>query len=246
MSLFFNNTHCKHIMFAGSGDSSYAGFLRQYTLTTQVCSRIVLVESVPFASKFIELADKFEKTEFKVLFRDTKIDIRRPSFRDEGPGRPQRSPPPSYASTVKQVGQSQSEEDNFFKDTTSPTASERGERRKIFLNKDGHRVDRDVRPDKGLVTSLKPRKLCNRHFLTRCNYVSCMHSHEGTLTPAQTEALRYIARLSPCQTLHCDDPDCVAGHRCMAGSKCDRRGSNCWFSEEMHNVDTTIVRSIPP
>lgn len=230
-------------MFAGSGDNSYAGFLRQYTFTTQVCSRIVLVESVPFASKFGELAGKFERTEFKTLFRETKIDTRRASFREEVAGRPQRSPPPSYASTVKQAGP---EGDNYLKDMTGSPASDRTDRRKIFLNKDGYRVDRDVRPDKGLVTSLKPRKLCNRHFLTRCNYVSCMHSHEGTLTAAQTEALRYIARLSPCSTLKCEDPDCVAGHRCMAGSKCDRRGSNCWFSEEMHNVDTAIVGSIPP
>lgn len=232
-------------MFAGSGDSSYAGFLRQYTFTTQVCSRIVLVESIPFANKFGEVADQFEKTEFKAIFRESKIDTRRPSFREEGGGRARGSTPPSYASTVKYAGHSPTAGD-VGKDATGSIAGERTDGRKIYLNKDGYRVDRDVRPDKGLVTSLKPRKLCNRHFLTRCNYISCMHSHEGTLTPAQTDALRYIARLSPCQTLHCEDPDCVAGHRCMAGSKCDRRGSNCWFSEEMHNVDTVIVRSVPP
>lgn len=236
-------------MFAGSGDSSYTGFFRQFSLTTQVCSRIVLVESVPFAAKFGEVADKFEKTEFKTIFRETKIDTRRLSFRDEVASRPRGSPPPShaspsYASTVKHAGQSQIDGE-VTKDMNGSTAPERTDVRRIYLNKDGYRVDKDVRPDKGLVTSLKPRKLCNRHFLTRCNYVSCMHSHEGSLTPAQTEALRYIARLSPCQTLHCEDPDCVAGHRCMAGSKCDRRGSNCWFSEEMHHVDTVIVRSIP-
>ena len=91
-------------MLASSGDNSYAGFLRQYSLTAQVCSRIVLVESNPFASTLGELANKFEKAKFGDLFRETKIETRRQSFRDEASGRFQNSPPTSYASTVKQTG----------------------------------------------------------------------------------------------------------------------------------------------
>ncbi|KIX06198.1 uncharacterized protein Z518_04172 [Rhinocladiella mackenziei CBS 650.93] len=243
MELFYNNAHCKHIMFAGSGDNSYAGFLRQYTLTDQICSRVVLVESVPFASKLEDLAAKFEKTRLQGLFRETKIETRRGSFREDATACSQKSSPPtSYASTVRQTGQSQAEvSPTLPKDLTTGNSQERKEGKKIFQNSLGQRVDQPVKADRAIVTSLKPKKLCNRHFLTRCNYAQCLHSHEGRLTPAQIEALRFIARLSPCQTLYCEDPDCVAGHRCMQGTRCDRRGSSCWFSEEMHNVDVNVT-----
>ncbi|EXJ92478.1 hypothetical protein A1O3_01029 [Capronia epimyces CBS 606.96] len=239
MELFYNNTHCKHIMFAGSGDNSYAVFLRQYSLTDQICSRVILVESIPYASKMESLASKFERTCLPNLFRETKIEARRVSRDETGV---KNSPPPSYASTVKQSNQPRAE-----LVSVSPTASvagsslERAEKKKIFQNSQGQRVDQAVKAERAIVTSLKPRKLCNRHFLTRCNYSPCLHSHEGKLAPAQLDALRFIARLSPCQTLYCEDPDCVSGHRCMQGSHCDRRGSNCWFSEEMHNVDVKIT-----
>jgi len=245
MELLYNNTHCKHIMFAGSGDNSYAVFLRQYSLTDQVCSRVVLVESIPFASKLEDLAVKFEQTRFPGLFRESKLDARRLSLREERIAIGRNSPPStptSYASTVKHSSQPQAEMWAILpNDSTIGTSEERVERKKIFQNSKGQRVDQPVKADRMLVTSLKPRKLCNRHFLTKCSYVPCLHSHEGKLTPGQVEALRFIARLSPCQTLYCEDPDCVAGHRCMQGEKCDRRGSSCWFSENMHNVDVKIT-----
>jgi len=245
MELFYNNMHCKHIMFAGSGDNSYAVFLRQYSLTDQVCSRVVLVESIPFASKMEDLAVKFERTRLQGLFRESKIENRRLSLREEIVPRPPNPGPTSYASTVKQSSPKQAEVLPILpKDSLAGNSEERVEGKRIYQNSLGQRVDQKVTADKGLVTSLKPKKLCNRHFLTRCNYDPCLHSHEGKLTPAQVEALRFIARLSPCHTLYCEDPDCVAGHRCMAGSRCDRRGLSCWFSEEMHNVDTKIVGSI--
>lgn len=246
MELFYNNTHCKHIMFAGSGDNSYAAFLRQYSLTDQVCSRVVLVESVPFASKLEGLAGKFEQTRFQGLFRESKIEMRKTSFREETNIQPQISPPTSYASTVKQTGSAQVELVPMLpKGPIAGNSQEFFDRKKIFQNSKGQRVDQSVKADRAIVTSLKPKKLCNRHFLTRCNYDPCLHSHAGTLNSAQIEALRFIARLSPCQTLYCEDVDCVAGHRCMQGSNCDRRGSSCWFSEDMHHVDGKVTGFVP-
>lgn len=243
MELFYNNAHCRHIMFAGSGDNSYAGFLRQYSLTDRVSSRVVLIESVPFANKLEDLAIKFERTRLQGLFRESKLETRRTSIREDVVPLLQKTPPASYASTVKQPYQPQGRLSPVLPRELPGTIKERAEKR-IFLNSRGQRVDQPVKADRAVVTSLKPKKLCNRHFLTRCNYIACLHSHEGKLSLAETDALRFIARLSPCQTLYCEDPDCVSGHRCMQGSICDRRGLSCWFPEEMHTVDTKIADCI--
>ncbi|KEF50821.1 uncharacterized protein A1O9_13127 [Exophiala aquamarina CBS 119918] len=122
-------------MFAGSGDNSCAGLLRQHITTDRVYPRIVLVE-------YVESADKFKKTEFKTLFKDTKIDARRAPCRSEVVSRPQRSPPPSYASTVKQM-----QRGSFPQAKTNSAAPERPKGGKIYLNQHGQRVDQGVKLD---------------------------------------------------------------------------------------------------
>lgn len=240
VELFYDNVHCKHIMLAASGDNSYAGFLRQYSLTDQVSSRVVLIESIPFASQLEELASKFQTTRFKGLFRDCKVERRRTSFLEENKSQPQKSPTATYASTVKQKNGAQDKPAIVMVGYPATEMSPSKQGKKIFHNSKGQRVDQPIKADRATVTRLKPMKLCNRHFLTQCHYEVCTHSHVGNLTPAELDALRFIARLSPCQTVYCEDPDCVAGHRCMQGSNCDRRGSKCWFDEAMHDVDAKI------
>jgi len=250
MKLFYTNSHCKHILFAGSGDNSYAGFLRQFSPTKKVGSRVILLESLPFASKLEELAHKFECTSFPMLFRDTKILTGKVSFRDDQISRPSRSPSVTYASTARQGSSVTSEpnggpvDETFLVSSGDTVNQQERPARKIFKNSQGQRVDQPVRADRMLVSNLKPKKLCNRHFLSRCTYVQCTHSHEGKLSAAELDALRFIARLSPCQTIRCEDPDCVAGHRCMQGPDCDRRGTSCWFNDEMHRVDTRITKVV--
>lgn len=232
-------------MFAGSGDNSYAVVLRQYSLTDQVSSRVVLVESIPFPRQMEDLAAKFERTRLQGLFRESKIEIKRPFIREENISQPQNPIQSTYASTLKRASPKQAEV-NSIPPTDSHTGNSQGRResRKVYLNSLDQRVDQWITVDRDLVASLKPKKLCNRHFLNRCNNDMCSHSHEGTLTLAQIEALRFIARSVPCQTLYCQDPDCISGHRCMAGAGCERRSTSCWFSDEMHNVDTKVVRCI--
>jgi len=249
MELFFWNAHCKHIMLGGSGDNSYAGFLRKFTLTDQVCERITLLEALPFASGLEELASKFQVTSFRHVFRDTKLLTRRVSFQDQG-NRPPKSPSVSYATTVSKAPAAIRAEANSVlpKSPSSPAleskpATAELQPRRIYLNSRGQRVDQPVRYNKILMNPLQARKLCNRHFLTRCNFVKCTHSHEGKLTDDQLETLKHIARQSPCYSIWCEDPDCVNGHRCIHDPKCDR-GSNCRFPEEMHSVDNKVVRSI--
>ncbi|EXJ64371.1 hypothetical protein A1O7_00707 [Cladophialophora yegresii CBS 114405] len=240
MALFYDNVHCKHIMLAASGDNSYAGFLRQYTLTDQVSSRVVLIESIPFANQLDVLAIKFEKTHLQGLFRDHKIEKKALLFHEERPGPLGDTPPATYASTVKQPNGWQEKQAPVLPKSPLIDGGQVEAGRRIYQNNKGQRVDQPIKADKATTYRLKPLKLCNRHFLTKCYHNPCGHNHEGKLTSVEIDALRFIARLSPCQTLYCEDPDCVSGHRCMQGANCDK-GSRCWFGDEMHRVDTKIT-----
>jgi hypothetical protein len=240
--MHYNNVHCRHIMLAASGDNSYAGFLRQYSLTSQVSSRVVLIESIPFASQLGDIATKFENIQLQGVFRCHRIEKRRVSINEEKVVRHDVTPPASYASTVKQTNGLQDKHPPVVSKSLSVDVAQAKTGRKIFQNSKGQRLDPPITADRTIVSRLKPLKLCNRHFLTNCHYAVCTHSHEGRLDPAEINALRFIARLSPCQMFQAsyEDPDCVAGHRCMQGQNCEK-GSKCWFSEEMHNIDIKIA-----
>ena len=245
MQLFHSNVHCKHVVLAASGDNSYAGFLRQYSPMDRASSRVVLIESIPFASKLEELAAKFPTTRLPGLFRDSKIDRRRVSFHDEKIDPQEETSPLTYASTVKQTNGMHDKQTLAIARPHSTEITQAKSGTKIFQNSKGQRVDQDVNADRMLVNKLKSLKLCNRHFLTHCHFPACTHRHEGKLDPKEINALKFIARLSPCRVFQsfCEDPDCVAGHRCMQGADC-QKGQDCWFSEDMHNIDTTVVRFI--
>ncbi|KAJ9609166.1 hypothetical protein H2200_006938 [Cladophialophora chaetospira] len=256
LKLFYNNVHCKHIMFSGSGDNGYAGFLRQYCPTSQEASKVVLIETLPFARQLGELAVKFRTTELGDLFRKNKIDIaklRRESFRDTSGGQQEGSPPTTYASRLKQTNgthdkpSADSPKEAVLTVTRVPTAA-----RKIYQNSSGQRVDQPLRlwADYDIVEKLKPKKFCNRFFITHdCPFddATCYNNHKGTLSADEMAALRFIARSNPCSDLYCDDPDCFSGHRCMHRRNCQRRGNRekpCRFSEEMHTVDVKIARPV--
>lgn len=241
LQLFYNNVHCKHVMLAGSGDNGYDGFLTQYCSTTPEPSKVVLIESLPFARQIAEVAVKFRTTEVGDLFRKSKI--------ERAPGS---VPPTTYASRLKAASEPQVAMNLNRGRPTTTKPSRRPLVTKIYQNREGHRVDHPVRPwvDYEVVDRLKPRKLCNRYFLTaNCPFHAdtCSNSHRGTLSRPEIEALRYIARSNPCSDRHCMDPSCVAGHRCMHGQNCRRWNGHvkpCRFSDEMHTVDVRIDKIV--
>jgi hypothetical protein len=159
-------------MLACSADNSYAGFLRQYVSIDPTNSKVILIESIPFASQIRDVAAKFEVTKYDGVFRDTKIEkpevvrmpIRKaPSFEDNGS-----ATPGSYASSVRTNGPSEPMSmalapapKNLSTAVKSPTAKE------IFINQYGERIDNplQVRADFNIVSDIKVKKLCNKFFL---------------------------------------------------------------------------------
>ena len=112
-------------------------------------------------------------------------------------------------------------------------------------NRYGYRVDPEIKFDKVEVYRIKKLKLCNVHYLRGdCYYDNCTHDHDYKPTKAELHTLRCIARMVPCRMGgECDDVKCIYGHRCLAGSPCVF-GDKCKFSEDMHNVDTRVVKKI--
>lgn len=256
-NLYRRNLHCKHIMLAGSGDNSYAGFLSQFATTTTSSNNLTLIKGYEFARDLAPLADKIGSVSFPHLFRATKVwKQSSPTFNHakttNGNGihgtawttvssKPSASPPSSTAEN----GLTGSMGALSVKPITSTTSTSS---RMMWVNADGHRVDKPIQNlDRELATRLKKMKLCNRHHLRGdCSSFSCAHSHEGKLNEEEKRALRFVARSRPCMTggIHCEDPDCVDGHRCPFADSC--RNEKCWFNEEMHRTTFEGAREVLP
>lgn len=247
MKLFINNVHCKHTILCASQDDSYTGFLRQFIHNGKVSDHVTLVESIPFAHGLAGLSQNFLKTEFKDVFRSIKIVAIDPVKESpkEQPTVPQIS---TYAHTVSRGGL---QTGNLPATIPVQAASTDGiakaqNQPKILVNAADQRVDFKLAYyDPDIVTTLQSRKLCNRHFLSHCNYSNCFYSHDANLSPSELVALKFIARLGPCaEGSFCRDPNCVASHMCTYGTKC-KNPDICRYPKDMHGLDPKPVRYVP-
>ncbi len=256
-NLYRRNLHCKQILFSGSGDNSYAGFLRQYVPVDGVSQDIILIESLPFATYLEQLSHNFQIASFPKIFRDSKIVISARLSTLE-PSKPafvpveQKSPPTTWATaSLKTALPTIENKENVPPppSTVQATPNPAVNGPYIYHNNKGQRVDKPINKDmfdKDVIFKLKPKKLCNKYWLLgRCDQGEwCTHDHKGPLSTKEKENLKYVARMRPCQDeLDCADPDCYDGHRCVYGMKCTKK--DCWFSQAMHEVEVTAPVKIP-
>lgn len=200
---------------------------------------MTLVESIPFPQCLAELSTQYCKTRFPKVFRDAKIVTENPTKtrRDRPDADTQEC---TYASTVS-GGMTTPTRPNY------PQADAGQILRTIQVNAKGQRVDPKLpHYDGNIVTALKDRKLCNRHFLSYCTYAGrCAFDHNASLNPSEVTALRFIARLSACENgVDCRDSNCVASHMCRYGSKC-KNSANCRYPLFMHGLDSTPAATVP-
>ncbi|KAF5846281.1 hypothetical protein GGP41_003660 [Bipolaris sorokiniana] len=139
----------------------------------------------------------------------------------------------------------------------SPTYRPASREEIIARNRAGQRVDPPCKDyDKSEVDRVKKLKLCNIHFLRKeCPYGdSCTHLHAYKPTESEIATLRLVARMAPCANGSiCQDIKCIYGHRCPAprhktnhakGTKNCIFGDSCKFSGDLHDIDTTIVKTL--
>ena len=251
MKLFVENVHCKHIILCASHDNSYTGFLRRFVHNAKVSDHITLVESIPFPDELAKLSPSFLLTRFNNIFRETKLPTRRLSKIGE-------AAPASAALTVSYASTASKQLDGASQITqaflTGPVRSKSTQNnvkageplQEIWVNASNQRVDPKLPYyNKDIANSLKNRKLCNRHFLTSCNYDNCQYGHKASLDSSERAALRYVARLGICENgTTCRDPCCVASHMCRYGVKCNQLDS-CRYPAYMHDLETEPVHLVP-
>ncbi|KIW50044.1 hypothetical protein, variant [Exophiala xenobiotica] len=236
--LFYRNRHCQHIMFGGSADSSYAGFLGPYTLPGTINDRITMIEGSPFPYDLRKVAQGFQQVSLETIFRATKIQVangsqvvagvKRPAAESLMPSRERQAPVTSLTSSDGKSRQA------ALSLTPSPV---------IYQNQYGQRLDIPLHPDKDYLKFLyeKNSRLCNNFYLRgHCPYgANCEWDHSQKLSQAQLDTFRYKARTSNCRNPFCTDPTCCLGHMCPRGNTCNI--AQCKFLPEMHNIDVSHV-----
>jgi hypothetical protein len=251
-NLYRRNIHCKHIMFAGCSDNSYAGFLGQYTSAgANGAPPLTLIRGREVAKDIKPLTDKIETIAFPELFREVGIPKRKPtetaawatpahnpsvsSVTNGMSNLIVRTPSASSATT----GATTISTPTTAQSISSGTSTTIPPQPFIWQNAHGQRLDPPLGTiDLNLANTIKKRKLCNNYHLRgKCDSFHCAHEHDGgkKLSEEERKTLRFVARSRPCQRgLLCEDPKCVDGHRCAFGERCTK--SDCWFSDAMHDV----------
>lgn len=244
MKFGLDDSHCKQVFFGGPGDNGYARVFDSFLEDQAIRERITLMAGPPFAYELAAIKDKFYNITLDSIFRSLKLPSeanRRTSFHITPPGTPMFPNTPLNFAAVAKVPGSPAHSAPVQLYYAEPKVPPQGD---ILRNKFGQRVDSRLSFLQSDFSNLKDRKLCNNfHILGKCYYLEkfgkCHHVHGEKLTGQRLEALRAIARQSPCLNgLSCSHTDCVAGHKCPR-EPCHLE--NCWFPKEMHNVDSQAV-----
>ncbi|KPI42223.1 uncharacterized protein AB675_9492 [Cyphellophora attinorum] len=270
--LFSRNIQCKEIILGFSGDSSHAGFLHDNMPNASTGFHLSLLKGRDFAKDLKPLAENLDVVSAPEIFRDTALPTRTVAAQQAAQASvwstatqapPARQPASSSSSdgdaTDALIARLTINSPNVTEPpkaapvpTTSASTSQKTGRKTIFVNSQGQRLDKPLKDvDRDLAKELKQKKLCNRHHLRgdcdkgNTGFFTCNHSHAGTLKEREKQALRFVARTSPCKLgTACQDPDCFYGHRCQYGENCTK--TDCWFSDDMHYVALEGIKETLP
>ncbi|OCT53825.1 CCCH zinc finger DNA binding protein [Cladophialophora carrionii] len=248
--LFYRNFHCQHVVFGGSADSSYAGFLSPFASPTAVNDRITLLEGPAFPNDLKKVAQGFRQTSFPDIFRTAKLQVipngsiavtaglKRPAAEPLTAAR-ERQPAP-LTTPIATLAKAQAlpvPSQLPVPPVLSPT---------IFQNQYGQRLDPPLNYDRKYLQHLYDynSKLCNNFYLKgHCPYGNtCEWDHSQVLNQLQLDTLRHKARTSACRNAFCTDPQCPLGHMCPRNGTCNI--SQCKFLPEMHHIDTSQVYEV--
>ncbi|OAL40066.1 hypothetical protein AYO20_00484 [Fonsecaea nubica] len=252
LELFYRNFHCQHIVFGGSADSSYAGFLGPYALPNTLNDRITLLEGPPFPYDLKKVAQGFQQTSFKTIFRSTKIQItpngtisvtagvKRPAPDPLSGVRDRPSPRPVAAALTPPKAQPAP---NAQLSAAAPSLVPSPI---IYQNQYGQRLDIPLKIDKQYLQYLYDNnsRLCNNFYLKgHCHYgTNCEWDHSQILNQVQLDTFRHKARTSACRNAFCQDPSCPLGHMCPRNGACNIPA--CKFLPEMHNIDVSQIYEV--
>ena len=245
--MFYRNFHCQHIVFGGSADSSYAGFLTPFATPNSVNDRITLLEGPPFPHELKKVAQGFQQTSFPAIFRISKLQVvpngaaisigsKRPAVEPLAGARDRTNTPFTSAASLPAR--------TYSVPTTQKTLTPQSALSPIiYQNQYGQRLDPPLNFDKQYLKHLYEynSKLCNNFYLKAyCPYgTNCEWDHSQLLTQMQLDTLRHKARTSNCRNAFCIDPQCPLGHMCPRNGSCNI--SLCKFLPEMHQIDTSQV-----
>ncbi|KAI9773725.1 MAG: hypothetical protein M1839_002023 [Geoglossum umbratile] len=263
-NLHIYDYHCKHVILGFSANShSHNALVRLYNDSNEISNRTTIIMGSANECDSSGLTAKFKTTTFPWLFRPatTKPGNNNNSSNSGGVSiaRGQQSParlnlysptsptsPTPSSSTLTLLDSPISTAPNSSaRDTPNPPEFTKQffTPPPILLNWKGQRLDPALSAPEHTILALKLRnpKLCNSFYLRgRCTSRDCQRDHAHSPTVGEIDALRTLARQSPCRyTDRCTEEWCFFGHNCPWN--CVRE--SCKF-REVHGIDMRTVEPL--
>lgn len=241
--LGLNDIHCRRVLFGGSGDNGYARLLGRDLTDGPKRQKVVLIEGPPFERELADLQGNFQVLSLASVFRAQKLpNVKR---RVSSQLTPPTTPSTGYAAAASKAYTTSAAAATQPNSLSTTTAADNPN--VVLRNKAGERIDSPLKCMPRDVVLMKNQKLCNNfHLLGDCYFLrifgSCQHKHGPKLDAKDLQALRVVARHSPCPAgSDCDDSSCILDHQCPRNS-CSKSG--CKFPLTMHSTDTVVVDTV--
>ncbi|KAI1774620.1 hypothetical protein F4818DRAFT_418444 [Hypoxylon cercidicola] len=229
--LMLSKPQCKHVIFGPCHDRHHN--LQLKPLLSH--PKIALLETISATSKFKELG--YRMVRFPEVFRSAPLP-------GNAPGNPSMIFPRPRSGMETFIKEFKSSLDLAGRQATPTT------RKYYLVNSAGERVDEPTPKHTMAAAQLVETRIkgegrgpCYRyHLLGACDVASCTYYHKERLSPGEQLVLRSKARSFQCAyRSFCYNPDCLWGHHCRYGQKCQLH--SCSYGDS-HGIDITPAEKI--
>ncbi|KAL1899941.1 hypothetical protein Cpir12675_001162 [Ceratocystis pirilliformis] len=237
--------NCKHLLLGISHDSGYAPFLDEIYTSSEVGSRISLIEATPTHKhiartgiSIINMADS--------IFRADKICEGPPTLNSDDSPLPTFATQSGCSAPLTALQSRGASPPPRIKLLIPPKASSTSKKATPPWNPGPRGQDPPLIFNQASVNSIKNRgdgkKLCNLYFLRNTcprNIVDCPFDHRHKVTKDELGAIAFLARITPCQYgQDCPNTDCVYGHNCPTVREGTCVNAYCKFTVAQHPPNT--------
>ncbi|KAL8785600.1 MAG: hypothetical protein Q9213_003254 [Squamulea squamosa] len=218
LTFYTNNAQCRRVLLGVAHDAGYAPFLQDFASDKpEIWKRITVLEGY-YTNPAIEQLGFERRLKMSTVFAAGPAPSGRRNQPSQQPA-PAPTPTPNPAPATNTTNTATTEADQNHSDIsqgphTIPPAMVLTDRLgPVQKDAQGYRVDKPLAVDPRLVAAIKELHLCPRLYLKGyCKACGLRHDYKP-LNTNKYDTLWLLTRRNPCMEAHCNDPNCIRGHK---------------------------------